>query len=250
MINKPYNIIVIDNEKVIIFKYFNLLIINKLLFLFSMNFCLIYFILIIQYTKNSLFKLYADKSFDLFKDNLINTKFEEKLTHYEPKISKKLRIKDPSDLDVLNLIIKSDIKIDETYIFHKKLNPENLQNVSHLNFDLLLKNTNKNNKKYLIVVNEDEILNRNILYKADKLAKMNSNSDFFIITNALENKNFIKERFGVEFMTYPQLLILEGNDVKKTNDSNKLDLKIFPVNDLLSYKIDINSINEKLKNYV
>lgn len=99
-------------------------------------------------------------------------------------------------------------------------------------------------------MNEDEILNRNILYKADKLAKMNSNSDFFIITNALENKNFIKERFGVEFMTYPQLLILEGNDVKKTNDSNKLDLKIFPVNDLLSYKIDINSINEKLKNYV
>ena len=74
------------------------------------------------------------------------------MSHYEPKISKKLRIKDPNSTDIINLMKKDNINIDETYVHHKKLLPENMQNLNHLNFEFSLKNKNSydTKKKFIL----------------------------------------------------------------------------------------------------
>lgn len=185
----------------------------------------------------------------MYQDSLKNTKFDEKFSNWEPKFLKKLRVKNPSETDILNLINTNDIKIEESYIFHKKQLPENLKNISNLNFDLLVNNNNKKSnknshaKKFIFILNEDSDFNRNVIVKAEKIAKLNPENKYFIMYNSDSNKIFLKERFGIEFRTYPQLIKLD--DIESMQKAI-----VFPMNDLLSYRIDLPTLNDKVSNFI
>ena len=122
--------------------------------------------------------------------------------------------------------------------------PENLYNINFLNYDLLINQINKNNqekeKKFIIILNEDQKLNRNLLRQAEKLAKLNPKMKFYLMYNTNENKKLINEKFGLEFKNYPQLLILESEK----------NISVFPIDDLLSFRLDLNSLNNKLKSLI
>ncbi len=162
---------------------------------------------------------------------------------------KKLRIKNPTESDIINLINRNDIKIEESYVFHKKQYPENLKNICHLNYDLLLNEGNGKKKKeiknFVFILNEDSDLNRNLIVKAEKLARLNPENKYFTMLNSQENKRFLKERYGIQFTTYPQLIQVENILMEKDNN-----IKVFPIEQLLSYKIELNNLNDLVKNLI
>jgi len=138
-----------------------------------------------------------------------------------------------------------------------------------LNFDVLINFTkqpkkNSSSKKYVFILNEDPDLNRNLLVKAEKLARLNKDNKYFLMLGSEENKKFIKERFGVEFNTYPQMIKLEDDYVNandyKEDDKNLKDsidatkrkelVITIPINYLLSYQIDLETLNEKILNKI
>lgn len=121
-----------------------------------------------------------------------------------------------------------------------------------MNFDVLMNfnKPRKNSKKYVFILNEDHDLNRNLLVKAEKLAKRNPENKYFTMLGSEENKNFLKEIFGVEFKTYPQMIRIDEEKGKEKDNVSRPKALVFPVNDLLSYKIDLETLNEKVRNMI
>ncbi len=183
------------------------------------------------------------KGFNLYEDNLKNIKFEEKLNNYEAKVTKKLRIKDPNYSDIKNLINKNDININENYFFNKKIIPKNLQNLNHLNFNMLMKDKNslKTKEKFIIFINEDKKINRNIMSRIKKLSKKNPKYNFYYMYITPKNEIFIKEKFNLEFKKYPQMIVYRKNKNKNKTKGN------FNINDNENENDIYNNENLNLK---
>ena len=166
------------------------------------------------------------------------------MTHYEAKIAKKLRIKEPNSSDIINLMKKEDINIEENYVFHKKLIPENMQNLSYLNFQISMKNSFDTKEKYILLINEDEKMNRNVMTKLNKISKKNPEVNFYYMYSTPENEGFLKERFNLEFKKYPQMFVYY-NDNDNDNEKNKFNNKINLISEktLLSFNTSLVELN-------
>ncbi len=179
------------------------------------------------------------------------------MSHYEPKISEKLRIKDPNSTDIINLMKKDNINIDETYVHHKKLLPENMQNLNNLNFEFSLKNKNSydTKKKFILLINENEKMNRNVMLKFKKISKKNPDVDFYYMFSTPENEVFLKEKFNLEFKKYPQMIIY-NNNIDNNNDNNEklnnknININLFSEEALLSYNTKIEELNELINRLI
>jgi hypothetical protein len=148
---------------------------------------------------------------------LKNTTFEEKISHYEPYVTKKLKLRNFDKQSVTNLIKKENITLEENYNFHKKLLPDNVKLMNHLLFDLLIKPGDKN-RHIILVKNTDEKFNRNSLKRLENLAKMNKNIRFYYMYNTVENINYLKEKFKnigdiLSNSNSPHLLLIKDNQI-------------------------------------
>jgi hypothetical protein len=183
-----------------------------------------------------LFKLFKQKTFNLADYPLKNTKFEDKIPHYEPTVTKKLRITNINNETLSNLINTGDIDLKNNYLFIKKVLPENLKNINYIQFDYM---TKSNKTKIILVKNKDEKYNRNAIDKLEELAKENPNVEFFHMFNTEKNIEFLNKKYNnrelVEIKNYPQLLILKDDK-----------LSVFPEKIFLKYSLSYQDLNREL----
>jgi hypothetical protein len=139
---------------------------------------------------------------------LKNTKIEEPLPHYAPLVSKKIKAKDLDRENILQVLRKNDITLDENYNFNKAILPQNFKLLNHLLFDFLIISSKKG-KKIILLKDKDELINRDSMLRVQNLAKNNSGLDFFHMANTDENTKLLKEKYNLEFKNYPQLIILD-----------------------------------------
>jgi hypothetical protein len=137
---------------------------------------------------------------------------EETLSHYSPIVSKKLKAKNLNRESLLEIFRKEDITLEENYNFIKPVLPQNLKLLNNVLFDFLMKDTK--GKKVILVKDIHEKLNRNSLEKLSDLAEKNKKVEFFYMPSTEENLKLLKEKYGLEFLNYPQLLILEDNKIR------------------------------------
>jgi hypothetical protein len=182
-------------------------------------------------------KSFKEKNFNLKETTLKNTKFDDDISHYEASVTKKIKLTSFDDDSLRYMINKSDITIQENYLFNKEIIPSNLKAVNHLSYNYLTRD--KKRPKCLLIKNKDEEVNRDVWEKIQKLAEMNPNIDFLHVSNTETNYNFIKEKLKLNPDTIlPQLIIIP-------NDENQTPI-FFPNEILLSYRTNQEEINNKL----
>ena len=83
---------------------------------------------------------------------MTQTKFEEIIQHYEPNITKKLKIINFNKDSIAHLINKEEyqINIGNNYYFKKKVHSENYKLINHLMFNMLIKPEDKSLNVILI----------------------------------------------------------------------------------------------------
>lgn len=178
-------------------------------------------------------KSFKEKNFDLTKTTLKSVQIDGKLPHFDPLVTKKLKLTSFKREEVAALINKDDISIKEGYFFSHKINPENYKMVNHLLWDLYIKDDKE--LKIILIKNSQEKYNRNIVSKLEKFAKSDEKQQIYYIDNSQKNLEFLNERFDVKFDNYPQLILLKGNKNW-----------VFPVELLLSYKLDSTNIANEI----
>lgn len=216
--------------------------------------------------KNTLFKLFKEKTFDLEKETLKGVKFEDKISHYEKAVLKKLKLKENElNLDsIIKLIKKEDINMSENCLFNKKVDPDNFKMINHVMYDFYIKPEEKNKRHthIILIKNKDEVYNRDTMKRMRELAKMNlqnKNVKFYHMYNTEKNMEFLENKLSEEkentttsdpskenyskqtinplsgVKSYPQVIIIKGNKAE-----------IFPANVFLKYRTKIEKINNEL----
>jgi hypothetical protein len=137
---------------------------------------------------------------------------------------------------------------------------------------MLMNNSLKTNKKFILLINQDEKINRNVMNKIKKLSKNNQKFNFYYMYNSPENEIFLKENFDLEFKKYPQMIIYKNKNKNKNinnsfnkninrdinskdNDFNNIEnlkfrFDIFPEKALLSYNIKFEELNGLINNFI
>ena len=167
--------------------------------------------------------MFEKKTFDLKESTLKETKFEENIQHYEPNITKKLKIINFDRDSIVQLINKeeSEIDIKNNYYFKKKISPENFKLINHIMFDMLIKPEDKT-LKVILIENTDNKFNNDALDKVKRLADLNlltkTGIKFFHMNNSEENLAHLLQRYGDNYgvyknMNFPQLLIIKQEKI-------------------------------------
>ncbi len=183
-----------------------------------------------------MFKSFKQKTFNLLEHTLKNTKFEDKIPHYETTVTKKLKISEINNETVSKLISIKDIELKDNYSFVKKIHPENLKLINHILFDY---HTKSSKPKIILVRNKDDKYNRLAMQRVEERAMKNQNIDFFHMYNTEKNLEFLNKKFTegefTEIKNYPQLLILKEGKLKVLSD------KLF-----LKYSISTQDLNTEI----
>lgn len=166
-----------------------------------------------------------------------NATFYDNIPHYEPRVSKKLKLSETElgKENIVKLIAKADITIKEAYFFSKKVLPENFKMLNSVNFDYLI---NSDKIKIVLIKNKDEKYNRNVMKKVEELAEKHKDIAFFHMYNTDTNTNLLQEKYDLSFDNYPQMVILK-------DDKNW----VFPLNLLLKYSVTSDALGHELLSF-
>jgi hypothetical protein len=106
--------------------------------------------------------------------------------------------------------------MDDNFYFNKKIPPANLKLINYINFDYLMEdNLNlKDDVKILLIKDKDENTNRNVSKKAEIFAQNNPKIKFYHMYNTNKNMKIIKQKYKLEFESYPQMIIIKNNKVE------------------------------------
>lgn len=157
-------------------------------------------------------------------------------------MTKKLKLKNINKDTLIELIEKIDIELSENYLFKKKILPENLGLLNHINYEYYMNSSTS--KKVILILNKDEKFNRNSIKRFRKLSKLNSHLNFYQMYNTDSNMETLSKMYGIDFLksfnTTPQIFIV--------NVENKNLPAIFSNDLFLKYNTTIENINAELNN--